>query len=482
MQPFGSHLEKTYLTLPSPFYTINKPDKVVNPHMVICNYTLAESLGLKLSNEYEQSLLEACSGNLQGDITSFSQAYAGHQFGHFTLLGDGRAHVLGEYISPQGMRYDIQLKGSGRTPYSRGGDGKAALGPMLREYIISEAMAHLGVPTTRSLAVVASGEDVIRERDLPGGILTRLALSHIRVGTFEFAASQNNSDYLAALVDYVVQRHYPELMQGENKALDLIQIVIEKQIDTIVEWMRIGFIHGVMNTDNMSITGETIDYGPCAFMDTYNPNKVFSSIDHHGRYAFANQPRIAQWNLARFAETLLPLIDQNEKKAIERASTLVSQFSSRYQEKWYAMMRKKLGLSSKEEHDRKLIKDLLDWMFSQDMDYTNTFKDLTYEKNGLSGRYEQKTFIEWHKQWLSRRSKGVSDEEAITLMKRSNPVVIPRNHRVESVIDAANNGDYHLCKQLLEVLEKPYENHEKWRNYQNPPNPDEQIYQTFCGT
>ena len=341
----GWCFDNTYSKLPDPFKEEIGPVPVKNPELVILNKNLSKELNLDFSNLDNKKISELFSGNsLPPGSNSIAQAYAGHQFGHFTMLGDGRAVLIGEHLSKKKDRYDIQFKGSGKTAFSRNGDGRAALGPMLREYIISEAMHNLNIPTTRSLAVVKTGEDVIRETSLQGAILTRVALSHIRVGTFQYIAARDKKDELEILLNYVIQRHYPNIQNSKNKALDLLKVVMEKQIDLVINWMRVGFIHGVMNTDNMSISGETIDYGPCAFMDIYDPKTVFSSIDQMGRYAYCNQPVITKWNLSRFAECLIPLIDKDQNKSIEMATEIINSFEKKYEEKWLNMMRDKLGL------------------------------------------------------------------------------------------------------------------------------------------
>jgi len=397
------------------------------------------------------------------------------------MLGDGRAVLLGEHLVNDTKRYDIQLKGSGRTPFSRNGDGRAALGPMLREYIISEAIHALGIPTTRSLAVVSTGEKVIRENLLPGAILTRVASSHIRVGTFQYVAAKQNIDDLHTLVDYTINRHYPEIKFSKNKALDLLNLVMEKQCKLVVNWMRVGFIHGVMNTDNMAISGQTIDYGPCAFMDFYNPKTVFSSIDKLGRYSFSNQPPITKWNLARLAECLIPLIDKNEDTAIKIATETIDNFQNIYENKWLNMMRDKLGLFGKDKNDLKLINDLLHWMNSNQADYTNTFCHLMNVNSNNDSKYKDKNFINWFQQWESRvLVNNGSTEKSINLMKKNNPTVVPRNHKVEEALEAANNNDLSLTKKLLSILDKPYDNQNDIENYQSPSNNNE--YQTFCGT
>ena len=370
----GWRFDNTYLKLPSSMLTKLTPTPVKAPELVILNHSLSKDLGLDFSNISDKNLAPIFSGNqLPEGSDTIAQAYAGHQFGHFTLLGDGRAIVMGEHLSKNNKRFDIQFKGSGKTPYSRNGDGRAALGPMLREYIISEGMHGLGIPTTRSLAVVKTGERVMRETPLHGAVLTRVAESHIRVGTFQYAVIAEDKKDLKALFDYTIDRHYPHIKDSKTPALDLLKIVIEKQTKLVVDWMRVGFIHGVMNTDNMAISGETIDYGPCAFMDTYDPETVFSSIDQNGRYAFFNQPGITKWNLARFAECLVPLINEDKNTGVQIATEIVNSFSEIYRKKWFDMMRKKLGLIGEKIKDEKLIMDLLTWMHKNKADYTNTF-------------------------------------------------------------------------------------------------------------
>ena len=456
------NLENSYAELPKIFYSKVAPTPVENPQLIILNENLANELGLNFSTLLEDERAELFSGNiLPKNSAPIAQAYAGHQYGGFVILGDGRAILLGEHLTRDKKRVDIQLKGSGKTPYSRRGDGRAALAPMLREYVISEAMHALGIPTTRSLAVVATGEDVYRENLLPGAILTRVASSHIRVGTFQFAAAMGSKNDVEKLIEYTIARHFP---QKEN-ALELLKITIEHQADLIVNWMRVGFIHGVMNSDNMSICGETIDYGPCAFIDEYDPATVFSSIDSRGRYAFANQANVAQWNLARFAETLLPFLSR------EVAENEIENFRAIYQEKYLAMMRKKLGLFGAEEGDEKLIQDLLDWMQKSRADYTNTFRNLS----SLKG--------DWQKNWRARLAKNnQSFDSSQRLMDENNPAIIPRNHKVEEALQAANEGDFKLFYDLLTALKNPYESSANKKSYQLPPSEFEKVTQTFCGT
>lgn len=480
----GFKFDNTYLQLPEMFYTKLLPSPVPKPEIVILNTQLAMELGLNFSHTSLDNQAELFSGNqIPKSAEPFAQAYAGHQFGHFTILGDGRAIVLGEHINPTGQRFDLQFKGSGPTPYSRNGDGRAALGPMLREYIISEAMNALNIPTTRSLAVVTNGNQVYRETALPGAILTRVASSHIRVGTFQFAALKHDKDITQALLDYTIKRHYPEIEEKQNKPLALLEAVVKNQAALVTHWMRVGFIHGVMNTDNMALSGETIDYGPCAFMDTYDPGTVFSSIDHMGRYAYANQPAIVQWNIARLAETLLPLLDANIEKAKELAEEAINGFGAIYKENSLSMLRAKVGLFGKHKEDEKLITDLLDWMQKEGADYTNTFLDLTHETPPKGEPYNTCAFKEWYSRWQARVAKNKQSlDSSLALMRTSNPVVIPRNHKVEQVLDAATNGDLHPLKDLLAALQAPYKYNSNLKPYQSPPTPEEKVCQTFCGT
>jgi len=456
---------------------------VSSPKIVKFNDSLAASLGLQKEQLQSQEGVSILAGNsVPKGAFPLAQAYAGHQFGHFNMLGDGRAMLIGEQVTPSGERVDLQLKGSGRTPYSRGGDGRAALGPMLREYMISEAMQALGIPTTRSLAVVTTGESIVREKELPGAILTRVASSHLRFGTFQFAAKWGTVENLQALADYALERHFSHIEKNEKKYLSLLQEVIKRHATLVAKWQLIGFIHGVMNTDNMTISGETIDYGPCAFMDTYDPETVFSSIDVQGRYAYQNQPGITGWNLARFAEALLPLLDQDIEKAVEIAQNAVTEFPKFYRENWLAGMQAKLGLFNEEKEDEALFQELLTMMKTYKADYTNTFRALTFNKLGKSDLFESEEFAQWQELWQKRlgrqkQSKAESEE----LMKHNNPAVIPRNHRVEAALDAAQKGDYSVMEDLLEVLSSPYESPDQ-SEYCTPSAPSNQPYQTYCGT
>jgi uncharacterized protein YdiU (UPF0061 family) len=483
MTKFSFHLESTYAELPEVFFSKLSPTPVNQPEMVIFNQSLADQVGLKLGElSIDERTQFLCGNQLPHGTEPFAQAYAGHQFGNFTILGDGRAIVMGEHLTPSGQRIDLQLKGSGRTPYSRGGDGRAALGPMLREYIISEAMHALGIPTTRSLAVVSTGEKVFRETELPGAVLARIAGSHIRVGTFEFASLQQDKRITEALLDYMIDRHFPEIKGKENKVLAVIEAVIDQQAALITHWMRVGFIHGVMNTDNMALSGETIDYGPCAFMDTFAPDTVFSSIDHRGRYAYANQPYIAQWNIARLAESLLPLIDGKREEVIATVEDLLNSFEQVYKSKWLTMMGSKLGLTEVSIKDEKLITDLLDWMHKNSADFTNTFRDLCKKLPG-GELYASETFQSWYARWQNRLKKEKQElETSYILMRSLNPAVIPRNHKVEEALQAGEKGDFEPLHALLHALEKPYEDDEHLLPYQSPPRPEEKVLQTFCGT
>ncbi len=477
--------DSSYTELPDDFYTHINPTPVASPHVVIVNEALAEDIGLALENASEETLAQLFSGNmLPNGATPLAQAYAGHQFGHFTLLGDGRAHLLGEHVTPKEQRLDVQLKGSGQTPYARRGDGRAALGPMLREYIISEAMHTLGIPTTRSLAVVTTGEPVMRETALPGAILTRVAASHIRVGTFEYAAQLQDQRALQQLADYTIARHFSSVAESDQPYLDFFSAVMEKQITLICEWLRVGFIHGVMNTDNMAISGETIDYGPCAFMDSYDPATVFSSIDQRGRYAYANQPAIAKWNLTRLAETLLPLFHEEQTQALSLAEAALQRFDSQFQTKWLDMMRRKLGLLGQEQEDEALIGDLLQWMQRNNADYTNMFRDISEEALPEKTLYQDSTFTAWHARWQQRLKRNHTlSEDTLKLMQQTNPAFIPRNHRVEAALTAAEEqADFSVFTSLLEVLKQPYIDDAKYATFKAPPTAQEQVYQTFCGT
>ena len=473
------------------FYVPWHAAQVAQPRLVKLNYSLAEELGLDaaaLDSEYGARVF---AGNEVPDgALPLAQAYAGHQFGGFSpRLGDGRALLLGEVIDRQGRRRDIQLKGSGPTPFSRNGDGRAALGPVLREYLIGEAMHALGIPTTRALAAVTTGEPIYRETALPGAVLTRVAASHIRVGTFQMFAARGEQDKVQRLADYVIARHYPELKDQENPYLALLESVCDRQAELVAHWMNISFIHGVMNTDNMTISGETIDYGPCAFMDRYDPATVFSSIDHRGRYAYGNQPTIAQWNLARLAETLLALIDPDSKRAIARASEVINAFPAQYQRYWLNGMRAKLGLISEDEADLNLANGFLATLQNDKVDFTLAFR---YLSDAVSGNEEKiralfadpSAYDLWSGHWRARLAREeAAPAERVIKMKQANPAFIPRNHRVEEALSAAvERGDYTPFETLLKVLSCPFDDHPEFAAFAEPALDGHEGYKTFCGT
>lgn len=481
----GWRFNNSYTLLPEVFYSKKSPDPVLSPKLVVFNETLAQTLNLDYSQVPFQTLSEVFAGNaLPEGVTPIAQAYAGHQFGHFTMLGDGRAILLGEHLSADDRRWDIQLKGAGRTIYSRGGDGRAALGPMLREYLVSEAMHALGIPTTRSLAVVETGKKVQRNSYLPGAILTRIASSHIRVGTFEYLRFHNNPALIKILVEYTIQRHFPEIKEHANPALGLLQTVIDRQAQLITHWWRVGFIHGVMNTDNMSIAGETIDYGPCAFMNAYKAATVFSSIDRNGRYSFENQPSMAQWNLARFAESLLPMIHPDIQQAVALAQEAIESFGKLFEKYWLSMMRKKLGLLTDEKQDQGLINELLSWMELNKADYTNTFRSLSLSLSTKEKIFSDAAFLHWYQQWLERLDRqSHSFQESIEVMNANNPALIPRNHKVEEALQmATDDGNFSAFHQMLKALAQPYVENPSHQEYQTVPEAGDSHYQTFCGT
>jgi uncharacterized protein YdiU (UPF0061 family) len=483
--------QHSYAALPGRFYARVAPTPVTDPRLLVLNRPLAEDLGLE-PNALEPEAAALFSGNeLPEDADPIAMAYAGHQFGVFVpSLGDGRAILLGELRGRDGVLRDLQLKGAGRTPFSRGGDGRAVVGPMLREYLVSEAMHALRVPTTRSLAVVTTGEQVLRERPLPGAILTRVAASHVRVGTFQYFAARGDQDAVRELLGYVIDRHYPGAREAQVPALAVLKEVAQRQLALITEWMLLGFIHGVMNTDNMAISGETIDYGPCAFMDEYDPKRVFSSIDQGGRYAYANQPAIAEWNLARFAETLLFLIDPVPDKAVALATAVLEPFAEEFNAGFLGGMRRKLGLLSTAPGDAELIKRLLSAMKDAEADFTLTFRSLAQaaESPTEPGRWRA-LFAEgaeldvWLRDWqvrLAADPQGTS--ERVESMRAVSPAFIPRNHRVQAALDAAESGDYTLFRKLLGILERPYDDQPEVAAYALPPRPSERVLQTFCGT
>jgi serine/tyrosine/threonine adenylyltransferase len=484
--------QNSYAALPDNFFARVAPTPVAAPRLVKLNRPLADDLGLDPDQLATPEGTEILAGKtLPVGADPIAMAYAGHQFGHFVpQLGDGRAILLGEVVDKDGIRRDIQLKGSGPTPFSRRGDGRAALGPVLREYIVSEAMHRLGIPTTRSLAAVITGEPVYRETALPGAVLTRVASSHIRVGTFQYFAVRRDGEALAQLADHVIGRHYPEIAGRERPYHALLEAVIARQANLIAQWMLVGFIHGVMNTDNSSIAGETIDYGPCAFMDAYDPKTVFSSIDEFGRYAFANQPRIALWNLTRFAECLLPLFGEDKDQAIKEAEAALEGFADLFTEAHQAGLRRKLGLFTAREDDQPLTQALFDAMTAGQADFTLTFRRLS-EAAGSGDDTQVRSlfndpagFDEWVVRWRQRLAAEPQSADARrAAMRAVNPAFIPRNHRIEAVIAAAvRNDDFAPFEEMLGVLASPYEDQPAFAAYAEPPQPDERVLQTFCGT
>jgi uncharacterized protein YdiU (UPF0061 family) len=485
--------QNTYAALPANFFARVAPTPVTSPRLIKLNRPLAIHLGLDPDRLDSPEGAEILAGKRIPDgADPIAMAYAGHQFGHFVpQLGDGRAILLGEVIDADGVRRDIQLKGSGPTPFSRRGDGRAALGPVLREYIVSEAMAALGIPTTRSLAAVMTGENVLRETALPGAVLTRVASSHIRVGTFQYFAARSDTEGVRRLADHVIGRHYPQAANADRPYHALLDGVIARQADLVARWLLVGFIHGVMNTDNTSISGETIDYGPCAFMDHYDPAKVFSSIDEQGRYAYANQPRIALWNLTRFAECLLPLFSDEQDKAIEEAQSSLARFGATFNSAYQAGLRRKLGLFTARDGDEALAQDLLDAMAKNQADFTLTFRrlsDAAFDPaaDGLVRQLfaDPVAFDEWAIRWRQRLGDEPQDPAARQgAMRVVNPAFIPRNHRVEAVIEAAvNRDDFTPFEELLTVLSHPFEEQPAFASYAEPPEPHQRVLQTFCGT
>ena len=462
--------DNSYARLPARFFTRQVPVSVANASLVAVNEPLARELGIDPAWLAGPDGVMALAGNLVPEHAEpLAQVYAGHQFGGWVpQLGDGRAILLGEVVDSAGQRRDIQLKGSGRTPHSRGGDGRAWLGPVLREYVVSEAMHALGVPTTRALAAVTTGEVVQRETALPGAILTRVAASHVRVGTFQFFASRQDTEALKLLCEHVINRHYPDA----GGPLDLLNAVIARQAKLIAKWMAVGFIHGVMNTDNMAISGETIDYGPCAFLDVYHPDTVFSSIDQFGRYAYARQPEVAVWNLAQFATCLLPLMGEREA-AVAAATEAVHQFSPLFAQEWLALFGRKIGLNRAREGDRALIEAFLDGLAQSRTDFTNGFRDLLQNQ-------VPDAMTDWKSDWQIRLQRENGDANAI--MRAANPAYIPRNHRIETMIKAAVAGEFALFEKLNIILARPYEDQPDALDYRQPPTPDEVVQQTFCGT
>lgn len=478
-------LQHAYAQLPARFFSRVEPTPVAAPQLIKFNSALAEQLQLELRSSDGGRLARIFSGNeLLPGSQPLAMVYAGQQFGHFVpQLGDGRAILLGEACDGHRHLQDIHLKGAGRTPYSRGGDGRAALGPVLREYIVSEAMTALGIPSTRTLAAVITGETVFREGPVPGAILTRTAASHVRVGTFQYFAARGDTEAIRILADFVIGRHYPDLAGAANPYLELLATVVQRQAALVARWLQVGFIHGVMNTDNTTVSGETIDFGPCAFLDAYDPNAVFSSIDRNGRYAYSNQAPIAQWNMARFAETLLPLIDTDLDRAVALATETVNAFSVRFEERWLAGMRSKLGLTTEQTMDGALVERLLSLMHRDAMDFTQTFKAL--ETCLVDPDKPMPPVLnEWLSEWRLRgESEPLSPAERVALMRSSNPTYIPRNHRIEQVIVAAvERQDFEPFETLLTVLARPFDAQPSFERYTAAPEPAERVLQTFCGT
>jgi uncharacterized protein YdiU (UPF0061 family) len=482
--------DNTYARLPSRFYARQSPVAVASPRLVKLNQGLAVELGLDYERLCSPEGITALAGNaVPAGADPLAMAYAGHQFGSFVpQLGDGRAILLGEVLDPKGRRFDIQLKGSGRTPFSRAGDGRAWLGPVLREYIVSEAMHALGIPTTRALAAVATGESVFRETALPGAVLTRVASSHVRIGTFEYFAARGDAEAIGHLADHVIARHYPEAKADERPYRALLDAVIARQARLVAQWLGVGFIHGVMNTDNMSIAGETIDYGPCAFLDAYHPGRVYSSIDRGGRYAYGNQPHIAHWNLSRLAQSLLPIIDEDERKAVEEAQAAIDTFPGHFERAYLERFRAKLGLLEAHTDDADLIDGLLQAMAESNADFTNSFRTLCDAAEGTDDEIRRELGDdapggEWVRRWRERLAREAVDPVARAAgMRRQNPAVIPRNHRVEAALDAAIGGDLDPLEDLLQVLALPWDERSDNLPYQCPPEPHEVVHQTFCGT
>ncbi len=484
------HFDNSYARLPDRFYASVYPEPVEGPKLIMFNEALAKELGIEADLSDPDRLAATFSGNVvpQGAMP-LAMAYAGHQFGSFVpQLGDGRAILLGEVVDRGGVRRDIQLKGAGPTPFSRRGDGRAALGPVLREYIVSEAMAALGIPATRALAAVTTGEQVYRETVEQGAVFVRVAASHVRVGTFQFFAARGDTDGIRELADYVIDRHYPELKAAENPYAALLQAVAFRQAELIARWLGVGFVHGVMNTDNMTISGETIDFGPCAFLDEYHQMKVFSSIDHGGRYAYRNQPGIGQWNIARLAECLLPVIDADQDRAVDASNEVLREFGERFQAEWIKVFRAKIGLSSEADDDGELVQQLLSAMQDQEADFTLVFRGLADAAEGLDERFlsqfaDPSKAAEWLGLWRERLAQEPQgDAGRADAMRAVNPAIIPRNHRIQEAISAANYGDFSFFARLLAALEKPYEERAGFADYMTPPTPEERVTRTFCGT
>jgi len=489
----GLRFDTSFGKLPEHFFSKVSPTRVKQPKLVKLNDALARELGLDIASLDETEAARVFAGDVAvEDDKLIAMAYSGHQFGHFNpQLGDGRAGLIGEVVTPNGERFDLQLKGSGPTPYSRRGDGRAGIGPVIREYILSEAMHALGVPTTRSLAIATTGEFIFREAVQPGAVLTRVAASHIRIGTFQYFAAKGDDEGIRTLTDYAIERHYPELNGSENRYLALLEKVMERQASLVAKWMSIGFIHGVMNTDNMTISGETIDYGPCAFLDAYDHNRVFSSIDQQGRYAYGAQASIAQWNLARLAETLLPLMDSDETIAIEKAKAAIETFPSLFVKHWKNEMGPKFGMEIESELDKEMVRTFLSLLQKHGADFTNGFRSLSHSIENEDALHQlvemfqnDEVFDRWHSDWRKRVVSENSNPASIAMsMLAANPAYIPRNHLVEAAIVAAEqSSDFLVMEKLLTVLANPFEEKPEHAAFSLPPTSDQEIHQTFCGT
>ena len=477
----------SYINLPDRFYAQGSPDQVPNPKLVAINRLLAEELGLPIGDFSEDQLAQIFSGNqVPEGAEPISLAYAGHQFGHFVpQLGDGRAILLGEIVNKKGKQFDIQLKGSGTTAFSRGGDGKSPLGPVIREYIVSEAMFHLGVPTTRALAATTTGEKVFREEALPGGVFTRVADSHIRVGSFEYFAYKKDWEGVKHLLEFAVARHYPEISGETNLALAFFKKVMTAQATLIAHWMGIGFIHGVMNTDNTSVAGITIDYGPCAFMDHFRRDQVFSYIDRQGRYAYKNQPFILNWNLVRLADTLVPLVDSNSDAAVQLLENELIKFKGLFESQWLTRMAAKIGIASPKQEDEVLINKFLDYLESEELDYTLGFRNLAplLDSNPSNSFKLTLRFSDFESKWKARlKQQGTEFSQIQKRMNQNNPLFIPRNHQIERAIQSAYKNDFSVFHEMSQVLSSPFQDQPEFSHYARPPRPEENIKNTFCGT
>ena len=474
------NFDYSYLSLPKKFYSLTKPHLNSCPKVFLLNNQICDKFKLKINTK--EKLINLLFSN-KNYSKSYAQAYAGHQFGHFTKLGDGRAIIIGEHVTKHNKRFDIQLKGGGITQYSRNGDGKATLGSMLREYLISETIHYLNIPSSRSLAVITTGEPIYRKNKEDGSVLVRVMKSHIRIVTFEYASYFGSNEDLKQLTSYTINRLYPEIRKHENPPLALLNIVMNKQIDLVINWMRVGFIHGVMNTDNTSISGESFDYGPCAFINRYSPEAVYSSIDYYGRYAFGNQPKIIKWNISRFAEALLPIIHNNKDTALQLAQSVINEFNEIWEKKYYRMMLKKIGINANEKNLFPLIDELLFLMNKMDMDFTNTFWCLSAENKSKNQLSSDSDFMQWEKKWCNFINTTSSLNEAKNLMRKNNPVIIPRNNLVDDAIKKAINGNTAPFNRLLKLLSTPYQYQEGLDEFMKPPEKNfDECFQTYCGT